>query len=82
MTLVTQYPINAIAARLTATTAQPGPERHLSRDQIDEWCRQNPERLRRPKVKGAKKETVLPSMAEMHEKRRKFAKMIKGGTSG
>jgi hypothetical protein len=78
MTLVSQYPIDAIAARLTATTAQPGPERHLSQDQIDEWCRQNPERLRRPKVKGAKKETVLPTMHEMHEKRKAFlAKVAK-----
>jgi hypothetical protein len=76
MTLVTQYPINAIAARLTATTAQPGPERHLSQDQIDEWCRQNPERLRRPKVKGAKKEAALTARQEMAERQARFLAAI------
>lgn len=61
MTLVTQYPIDAIASRLVRHS-ESAPARRLTQAEIDEWCRQNPGRCGAAKIAPKRpKETVRAS---------------------
>jgi hypothetical protein len=71
MTLVTQYPIDAIRSRLTSTTNEVTPARRFTPAEIRAWCEAHPDRLRAPKPEKKRRSVTVPSQQAYHDRRRR-----------